>query len=521
MNIRRLAGIIAALLTLLSCLPAASAETVEERMFPSYTYGLWENIADCPAPYTLEKQVNGVELGLADFRQLNDLFAAPDGRVYLAVSGSEERDNRIVVMNDQLSLIEAPEGYTASDGSFVRFGEPMGVFVDAEGDIYIADGKTKEVLHLDQQFREKLIIPAPSADSSKIIQAEFTERYRPSKLAVDPTGRIHVVAINVNEGIVEFEPDGTFTGFLAAGKVKYSTIELLWRRFSTAAQRARMKDFVPVEYNNIELDADGYLFATMAAMDEDAVLSDIRSGVSSDQGMVVRRINYKGSDILDRNGYGPVVGDLAVFTDSFAGYQGISHIMDVSCGEHGTFTLLDNNRSHIFTYSPDGYLLFAFAGPDVTAGGLRMPVAVTQQDEYLYVADTGTRSVCVYRQTAFTRAVMTALGAEYTGQLEKAKAAWEAVLNQSASYLLAYVGLGKIAYQNGDYEKAMRLFEESQNSSWYSKAFKQYRAAQIQRYFVPVVLTLAILAAGLIALLLWRVVRRRRRRHETSDNLGG
>ena len=529
MNIRRLFGLAAALLTLSSSLPAASADTVEERMFPSYTYGLWGNIADCPAPYTLEKQIDGVEIGLADFRQLNDLFAAPDGRVYLAVSGSEESDNRIVVMDEQLCLIEAPEGYTAADGGFVHFGEPMGVFVDTDGDIYIADGKTKEVLHLDGQFREKLVIPAPSADSSKIIQAEFTERYRPSKLAVDPTGRIHVVAINVNEGIVEFEPDGTFTGFLAAGKVKYSTIELLWRRFSTAAQRARMKDFVPVEYNNIELDADGYLFATMAAMDEDAVLSDIRagksgnigSGVGSDQGMVVRRLNYKGSDILDRNGYGPVVGDLAVFTDSFTGYQGISHIMDVSCGEHGTFTLLDNNRSHIFTYSPDGYLLFAFAGPDVTAGGLRMPVAVTQQGEYLYVADTGTRSVCVYRQTAFARAVMDALGAEYTGHLEEAKTAWEAVLDQSAGYLLAYVGLGKIAYQNGDYETAMRLFKESQNSSWYSKAFKQYRAAEVQRYFVPVVLGLAVLAVGLTVLLLWRAVRRRRRRREAFDSSGG
>ena len=42
------------------------------------------------------------------------------------------------------------------------------------------------------------------------------ERYRPSKLVVDSSGRIHVVAINVNEGIVEFDPDGKFEGFLAA-----------------------------------------------------------------------------------------------------------------------------------------------------------------------------------------------------------------------------------------------------------------------------------------------------------------
>ncbi|HIW73241.1 MAG TPA: hypothetical protein H9684_02860 [Firmicutes bacterium] len=514
MKIRKLVCAMAALLTASAGFQTASAEKVEERAFPSYTYGLWGEASDCPAPYTLDGRVTGVDLGLPDFRQINDLFAAANGRVYVAVSGPEEEDNRIIVLDEQLSLLETAEGYTAADGAFVRFGEPLGIFVDADSDIYICDGKTKEVLHLDGQFREKLIIPAPTAEASAIINEEFTERYRPSKLAVDPTGRIHVVAININEGIVEFEPDGTFTGFLAAGKVKYSTIELLWRRLSTAAQRERMKDFVPVEYNNIELDEDGYLFATLAAMDENAVRGDIQSGSSSDQGMVVRRLNYLGSDIMDRNGYGPVVGDLDVLDSDLSGYTGISQITDVSCGENGTFTLLDNNRSHIFTYSQDGYLLYAFAGPDVTAGGLRMPVAVTQQEEYLYVADTGTRSVCVYRQTAFARSVQQALSAEYTGDLQEAEAAWEAVLEQSAEYALAYVGLGKIAYQSGEYETAMRLFEESQNSTWYSKAFKQYRAQQMQRYFVPAVVLLAATAVLAAVPLTWRYIRRRRRREQ-------
>lgn len=517
MEIRKFACAMAALLAVSACPLTAFAEKVEERAFPSYTYSLWGDVSNCPAPYTLEGQITGVDLGLSDFRQINDLFADENGRVYLAVSGREEDDNRIVVLDEKLNLLKTAEGYTAADGSLVRFEEPLGIFVDTDSDIYICDGKTKEVLHLDAQFREKLIIPAPTVETTNIIKEEFTERYRPSKLAVDPTGRIHVVAININEGIVEFEPDGTFTGFLAAGKVKYSTIDLLWRRFSTAIQRERMKDFVPVEYNNIELDADGYLFATLAAMDENAVRSDIQSRSSSDQGMVVRRLNYRGSDIMDRNGYGPVVGDLAVLDSNLGGYTGISHITDVARGENGTFTLLDNNRSHIFTYSQDGYLLYAFSGPDVTAGGLRMPVAVTQQGEYLYVADTGTRSVCVYRQTAFARSVHQALAAEYSGDLQEAREAWEAVLEQSAGYALAYVGLGKIAYQRGEYETAMQLFEESQNSVWYSKAFKQYRAAQMEQYFVPAACTLAAAAAVVAVLLIRR--RLRCRKQQTKDSL--
>ena len=510
MKTSRTAAFITALAFLPACFFAVSAETAEERAFQSYTYNIWGNTAECPAPYTLEERVTGLDLGQEDFRQLNDLFAAGNGYVYLAVSGNESDDNRIIVTDERLGFVKSVAGYTAADGRFVSFGEPLGVFVSDNSDIYICDGKTKEILHLDGDFKEKIIIPPPSADKSKIIKPEFTERYSPSKLAVDNTGRIHVVALNINEGIVEFEPDGTFTGFLAAGKVKYSTAELLWRRFSTAIQRKRMKDFVPVEYNNIELDSDGYLFATMAAVDENAVKSDIISRGSSEQGSVVRRLNYLGTDIMERSGYGPVVGDLDVLDNNLGGYTGISHITDVSSGENGTFTLLDSNRSHIFTYSQDGFLLYAFAGPDVTAGGLRTPSAVTQNGEYLYVADTGTRSISAYRQTEFAKAVIKALGAEYNGRLSEAETAWNTVLEQSAGYALAYVGLGKIAYQNGDYETAMTLFEQSQNSKWYSKAFKQYRAAQMERYFIPIAVSVIFVAVAVTVPLVYRFVRRKR-----------
>lgn len=511
MKTRVIAVLCAVFMLVPSCFFAANAETAEERAFQSYTYNVWGKTAECPSPYTLEKTATGLDLTGRDFRGINDLFAAENGLVYIAASGNEASDNRVVVTDERLNTVKNVSGYISADGKSVPFGEPMGIFVDKNSDIYICDGKTKEILHLDKDFNEKLIISAPTADKSKIIKAEFTERYRPSKLAVDPTGRIHVVALNINEGIVEFEADGTFTGFLAAGKVKYSTAELLWRRFSTAIQRKRMKDFVPVEYNNVELDSDGYLYATMAAMDENAVKSDITSRSSSEQGSVVRRLNWPGSDILERNGYGPVVGDLDVLDNNLGGYTGISHITDVSCGENGTFTLLDSNRSHIFTYSQDGYLLYAFAGPDVTAGGLRTPSAVTQHGEYLYVADTGTGSIFAYRKTDFANAVINALGAEYGGYLSDAKSAWQAVLEQSAGYSLAYIGLGKIAYQNGEYETAMRYFEQSQNSAWYSKAFKQYRGELTERYFVPIAAAVACAAVFIISFYLYRFIRRRRK----------
>ena len=57
-------------------------------------------------------------------------------------------------------------------------------------------------------------------------------------------------------------------------------------------------------------------------------------------------------------------------------YTGVSKIVDVACGDNGSFALLDNNRKHIFVYNEEGYLLYAFSGPDVTAGGLRTPSSI-------------------------------------------------------------------------------------------------------------------------------------------------
>ena len=82
MEIRKLACTMSALFTASACILTASAEKVEERAFPSYTYSLWGSVSDCPAPYTLEGRITGVDLGLSDFRQINDLFADQNGRVY-------------------------------------------------------------------------------------------------------------------------------------------------------------------------------------------------------------------------------------------------------------------------------------------------------------------------------------------------------------------------------------------------------------------------------------------------------
>ena len=374
--LRRGAPAALAALLLLGAVPAAAEEAgakvyAPELSFRSYTYSRWGDPIACPDPYTVEKVVTGVDLGVGDFKKPNDMFASADGYLYIAASGDTAADNRVVKLDKNLQVVGSFSGYIDADGQTVAFKEPLGVFITAENDIYVADGTSKQIIHMDAAGKLKRIIAAPSSEDSAIIDADFVERYRPSKLVVDSSGRIHVVAINVNEGIVEFDPDGKFEGFLAAGKVNANPIEVIWKKLSTQAQLERMSDFVPIEYNNVSLDDEDFIFATSAAIDGKVVVSELRSGKGTEQGALVRRLNMLGKDILRRKGFGPPSGDREFVGDTDnidSPYIGTSKFVDVANGPDGTYTVLDSTRSRLFTYDSEGYLLYAFGGPDVTAG---------------------------------------------------------------------------------------------------------------------------------------------------------
>lgn len=478
--------------------------------FSSYTYDYWGNPVTCPDPYVVTRIVTGVDLGVGELKKPNDLFSDGRGHLFVAVSGDKPEDNRIIKLDEQLQVLETWPGYTDEEGRTVAFKDPQGIFVKENGDIYLADGLSKNIYHMDENCRILRVIGPPSSSDSTIIDEEFTDRYRPSKLAVDASDRIHVVAGNVNEGIVEFDPDAQFEGFLAAGKVNASAIEIFWKKISTKAQLEKSSDFVPIEYNNIALDGEDFVFATMASIDSSVVMKEIRSGNGTEQGALVRRLNMLGQDILRRKGFGPPVGDLDVedTQDNMdAGYTGISHIADVSCGKNGCYTLLDDNRNRLFTYNSEGCLLYAFSGPDQTAGGFRTPCSLAQSGRYLYVLDSSTRAITMFTRTAFADTVAAAQEAQENGEYQKAMDCWQEVLALDGNYDWAYTGIGKSLYQNGEYREAMAMFRLGNDRTWYSRAFKEYSKAQVARYFAP---GCGVAAAVLALIIAVRLILKRR-----------
>ena len=487
--------------------------------FTSFTYDCWGKTVRCPDPYALMRKVGGTAWGLGDVKKVKDLYADSHGYVYLSINGDTPDDNALLRLDRELNLLNVWREFD-DHGTSKRFTKPDGIFVTEEGELYVVDTQMRCVYHLHVKGDDTLelvdTVNAPSTADSAIIDSDFVERYIPAKVVVDHTGRTYVVATNVNEGIVTFNEDNKFDGFLAAGKVTVDPFTKFMKKYIyTEEQRNRIQTFVPISYNNIDLDEEGFIFTTLAASKESTVLSEIKSKKGTEAGALVRRLNMMGTDILKRDGYEPPVGDtdiLDTVENKDATYQGLSQITDVSCGTYGTYALLDNNRNHVFVYNNEGYLLYAFGGPDTTAGGLKTPIALAQYGDYMYVLDSDSRSIFLYKQTEFAASVMSAIALEKSGKYTAASEEWQNVLTQNATYDLAYLGLGKTAYWNRDYDKALELFQLCNNQSWYSKAWAETRKGVLAKWFMPVVLTLLGIVVLIVVLKFMKKARAKKRK---------
>ena len=139
---------------------------------------------------------------------------------------------------------------------------PQDVFVDDEGEMYIADTGNKRIVHLDVNNNVIKIITKPDDETF-----DQSTDFLPQKLVVDSSRRIFTQVQNVNKGFMEFASDGSFTGYVGASKVTYNFFQYLWKMVASKEQRSQMELFVPTEYSNLCLDSEGFIYATISTFE--------------------------------------------------------------------------------------------------------------------------------------------------------------------------------------------------------------------------------------------------------------
>lgn len=438
----------------------------EELPYNSYSFDLHKDTVPAPAGYVLRETVGGAAMGTEPLKKPQDFFFHKESReLYIA----DTENKRVVVVNDRF---EFQREYTNAGGE--NFKRPTGLYVNKQGNIYVADEGNWLVYLMDQQGN---LIRKYDRPQSDLFTAEMI--FKPQKVVADSAGRVYVLSQGLYEGLICYYEDGTFMSFYGASHVELSwrmTVQKIMRIFQTRTQRAGSEAMVPVAYTNIAIDDEDMIYAVVA-----------NSEALENKALV--KLNPLGINLLR---------DLKF---------GNSNYLDVIPERHGIYTVLDRQFRNVYLFSEDTGHLTGFGGNGIQEGLFSAPVAIEQLDDYILVLDSDFATISVFETTPFGRAINEAMRLYSDGRYEESIEPWREVLRLDNNYAMAYEGLGKAYYQLEDYETAMQYFKLGNFKIRYSDAFQEYTLQLIRQNMIFILLGIVVL------FVLFRVKKAYRKRH--------
>ncbi len=387
-----------------------------------------------------------------------------------------------------VEIVERKAGDAIPD----TFVSPYDVFVDPDGNIYVADYGNQRVAMMDKDLNWIRDYTKPQDNTF-----DQSLAFLPKKIVVDVAGRVYVLGQNVNKGLVKFEADGEFAGFIGANQVSVTMAEYIWKRyFQTKEQRAQTESFVPTEYENVAIDEDGFIYATTTVFSE--------YDLKYDKAKPVRRLNSLGGDILIKNDRFPPIGDLDWVQGGSESY-GPSRMTDVTVIGNDIYVVLDRIRGRLFGYDSQGVMLWAFGTKGNVNGAFTGAVSLEHMGYDLLVLDQQENSVTVFQPTEYGMLIYNACETYLNGEYDRSAELWREVLKMNANYPLAFRGIGRAIMRQDRYEEAMEYFELAHDRENYGRAFKLYRKVWVEKNIWWIILIIAALL--IIPLIIGRVKR--------------
>jgi len=435
-----------------------------EAPYRSYTYDRFHNAIPSPNGYLPKRQLFGTDFGVGSFSNPNDLFVDKElNELYIVDSGN----NRIVVIDSHYRPVRVITEFRM-DNEQVFMESPMGIFVARDGTMYIADQGNARIIISDRDLNVLNIFGKPESD---LLAEDFD--YRPSKVAVDEYGRIFIQATGVFQGLICLNSDGAFLNYFGSNKVEMTAqklVQQLWKKILTRDQARAMQNFVPIEYSNIYINDEGFIFATAAA-----------SSTFENQVMC---LNPVGSDILRWRKL-----------DWFAG----SNFEDIHVDDLGFISVIDSTRGRVYQVEPDdGIMMFSFGGTGSMMGTFTGPVSIEGFNGGLLILDNEKNAITEFELTTFGKAVRHAQALYMEGRYEENIEPWLEVVKRDSNYLFAYIGLGKAYYQLEDYKMAMKYFKQGYSKTDYSDALKEYSLIVMRSNFAFIILGLVLIIAAIV-----------------------
>ncbi len=425
-----------------------------------------------PAAYVYAGFLGGESQASGIFADPQDLFRDPaTGHFLVADTGHD----RIVVLDATGDLLlEVTEGLKS----------PQGVFVDAEGDIWVADSGHGRVAHFAADGTFKAAYTKP--ESRYLEGREFV----PSKIVVDRRGFIYLVTGREGDlGVVVMDTQENFRGFFGRTRVPFNLGRVIARALATKEQRRRMLRVRPAPLGNIHLDELGFLYAVSPVLKRNqiqrlnSVGENVYGGAGGGSGLAQLLARARG-ETEQAFGESQTKWRWDNTWDMFVPYSVGSVFVDIAVDDLGTISVVDQQYHRVYQYDQAGNLLAIFGGRGQREGGLVHPTSIVAGEKgYLYVLDAGRGNIQVFRPTALMRLVHQASYAYYDGRYDEAAALWAEIAQRNTNFALAHAGLGKALLRKGDYAAAMREYRYAEDRGGYSEAFREYRYHWMRDHF--------------------------------------
>ena len=374
-----------------------------------------------------------------------------------------------------------------TDGEIVDLSGSKGIYVYSDNEIYIADTEHGRVLYcVDGKVNKEILLP-----ESALIPEDFV--YKPIRVARDPDGFLYVLSDGSYYGAILYTPEGEFSGFYGANTVKgniLSSLANLWDRLTmNDIKRAQVSKKLPFQFSDICIDENGFVYTS--------------TGLNSGGAVAQIRVLSPGGDDIMPNSASTNFGE----TDNVVrlGRNIGQNFIGIQSNGDGLIYALDNAFGLIYIYDTEGHMIAAFGGgvgQGDQVGTFSSACSIALNGSQILVADSIKGSVTVFEATEFGEALCTAQKLTLNSNFSEAKELWQEVLLQDPVNHLALYGLAKSAYQEGNYEDAMRYAKECGDSSIYSQARTKIQNKFISENFVWLFFLILIVVSALVALLI-------------------
>lgn len=443
--------------------------------------------------YTAAKRITADELGLSDALEgITEVFCSGD---YVYILCGEE--SRIVVLNNDYSF--SREIKVTQNGEELDFTGAQGIFVHSNSAIYIADTNNARILILskDGEYTSEMLLP-----DSPLIPEDFL--YQPSKILIDKKGYMYILAQGCYYGALMYSPDGEFLGFYGANTVKASaldTLEYLWDMLtSNDAKKAGAMKTLPYSFVDFCVDNDGYIITCSGTTE-----------AQIDTTGQIRKLSPGGVNILYHRGTDgeTVSSDSFNFGESKLSSRGgkpeYQNIVSVDVDTDGFIYTLDKTYGIIYVYDSECNLISAFGGENgdySQKGSFTMPVSLALNGTDILVADSEEDSVTVFTRTEHGSLIHKAQTLYLNADYSEARDIWEQVVVNDSGCQIAYRGLAKLCYTEGDYKASVQYAKLGLDYATYDLAYQEILSDFIADNFAAVMIVAVLLLAGLVVLLI-------------------